>query len=76
MNHYFTFGQAHISTKGVSMKDYWVRVIASNAEEAREKFIKNFTSIYMRNENQWSFQYAEKAFNPSFFPKGEYRLIE
>lgn len=75
-NFYFTFGQSHYTKKRVPMKDYWVRVVANNWDEARIKFIENFSSVYMDTPDKWAFQYDEDDFDNQFFPNGEYKVIK
>jgi len=64
--YYFTFGQDHVHPgTGEAMKDYWIEVVASDANTAREFFVKQFGL-------KWSHQYTADQFEPSFFPKGCY----
>ena len=75
MNYYFTFGQNHWNKEGYPMKNSWVRVVAGNYEEARTKFVNQFSSIEMEKPDKWEFQYEEKEFSPHFFPNGEFCCI-
>lgn len=75
-DYYFTFGQNHATTRGVRMKDYWIRVQAPGYMEARTKFIENFTSRYMPAPDKWAFQYKADEFHPEFFYKGEYAYVQ
>lgn len=79
-NYYFTFGANHRTHKGddlISLRDYWVRVIAESYGKAREIFVEHFSTPCMeRGAMCWSFQYGEKSFSPEYFPKGEYRLLK
>jgi len=73
--YYFTFGQDHYNIECVAMRDYYVLVTANDYGEAREIFIKNFTSIEMSQSDKWSHQYEENTFNSEYFPKGEYASL-
>jgi hypothetical protein len=75
-NFYFTFGQSHIAKGGVPLKNSWVRVVAYDIEEAEAIFQEEFMKRKMFAQNHWSMVYNESNFNPSFFPEGEYHLIE
>lgn len=75
-NYYFTFGTAHVTNDGVRLQNYWVRVLAKNTGEARDKFVEQFTSIEMESPDKFAFQYNDQTFEPEYFPSGEYRLIE
>lgn len=75
-NYYFTFGQSHVQTDGTPMKDYWVRVIAKDYDDARRLFVERFSSICMPSSDKWAFQYEEKDWNPEMFPRGEYEVIQ
>jgi hypothetical protein len=73
---YFTFGQMHHNKDGCAMKDYWVRVIAPNTEKAYQVFEREFLIPEMEKKTAWSNQYTEERFNPEFYPKGEFTLID
>jgi hypothetical protein len=72
---HFTFAQNHVNNDGLPMKDRWVTVFDADYNSAREKFIKEFSSVHMPRPERWAFQYTEKAFKKEFFPKGEYLVI-
>lgn len=74
-NYYFTFGQSHFTRNGYPMKDVWVRVVSENYNDARTKFIDNFTTHNMIRPDSWAFQYEEENFNKEYFPAGEYLVI-
>ena len=75
-NYYFTFGQANIQNDGTPMRNYWVRVVAEDFMKARMMFIEKFSSVHMPTPTTWSFQYTEDDFDRSWFPSGEYALIQ
>ncbi|KKN06718.1 hypothetical protein LCGC14_1074450 [marine sediment metagenome] len=75
-NYYFTFGQNHWNSDGVPMKNFWVRVVATDYEIARQIFVDKFTSQKMESPDKFSFQYEEKDFSSEFFPQGEYAVFE
>ena len=75
-NYYFTFGQDHWNVDGVPMKNFWVRVVATGSETARQIFVDEFTSQKMQSPDKFAFQYKEKDFDSKFFPQGEYAVFE
>ncbi len=74
-NFYFTFGSNHLLKNGYAMNNNWIRVQAVDYNIARQLFIEKFSSVFMERPLGWSFQYGEKYFNSSYFPKGEYLLL-
>ena len=79
-NYYFTFGSNHRVHRGndlIALNNYWVRVIAESYGKAREIFVERFSTPFMeRGAACWSMQYEEDKFNKSYFPLGEYKLLE
>lgn len=75
-NYYFTFGFNHFDKNNREMKDYWVRVIATNPDIARDNFINGFTRHFMSKEDEFAFQYNDSNFDKSFFPLGEIMVID
>lgn len=73
---YFTFGQSHWHKEGIPMKNFWVRVVASSYEKARDIFVSEFSSLYMETPSTWAFQYEEERFNKSYFPGGEFVCLK
>ena len=73
--YYFTFGQTHTTAKGQPLKDYYVTVIASNYNEAREVFWNSFASIVLESADKWSFQYEQEQMKFEHFPKGQYAIL-
>jgi hypothetical protein len=74
-NFYFTFGQAHQTKQGKSLRNSWVRVVAETEEEATEFFMVCFMNTEMESETNWSMCYTEECFDESFYPDGEFALI-
>ena len=79
-NFIFTFGQGHISKKGIPMRNYWIKVVAENEAKAREIFIAEFTTIEMNDPMEFAFSYTEKSFIEkcynAYYPDGEYLCIK
>ena len=73
-NYYFTFGQAHIDSKGKFLKDNWIRVVELNYTTARIKFQK-WAKTGLAHPDYWAFQYTEIDFNKHFYPKGELLVL-
>ncbi len=73
---YFTFGQSHLTTKGIPLKDGWIRVVAPSYWPARSIFVEMFSSVYMEAPDKWAFQYEESQMSKRYFPAGELGLIE
>lgn len=70
--HYFTFGQAHVHPETFEpMKDYWIEIMASSRNEAREKMVEIFGL-------KWGLQYCERYFMKIYrmFPRGCYAKYE
>jgi hypothetical protein len=74
-NYYFTFGQTHFTQDGTPMKDYYVKVTASDYGEARDHFCNRFAAPVMGSHTKWAFQYKEADFSPEMFPNGEYEHL-
>lgn len=71
-NFYFTFGQQYRTEPHPIEEvhpDGWIRVIALNHREARDK-------IWELCEDKFSTSYDEKHFKRQYFPKGETLVIE
>lgn len=70
MNFYFTFGQIHKhSDTGEEMKDYYIKIRADNARNARQIMFDNFG-------NKWAFMYEPENFHPEYYPKGCYKILQ
>lgn len=74
-NYYFTFGSNHITTDGVAMENYWVRVVATDYGIARNIFVEQFTKVRMSAPDKFAFQYDDTDFKPHYFPRGEYEVF-
>ena len=78
-NYYFTFGSNHRVHHGndlIALNNYWVRVVAESHGKARKIFIEQFSTPKMeRGAMCWSFQYDEDKFDKSYFPLGEYAVL-
>lgn len=76
-SYFFTFGTSHKQTDGTEMYSYWVRVIAASHEDARNLFIKEWSSKYMPRPMDWAFQYDEADFQKvkHYFSGKEYVLL-
>ena len=72
-NYYFTFGQVHTTRQGKPLRNYWVRVVASDSSIARCIFITLFCIPNLEDVRKWSHQYDEESFNSEYFPEGELR---
>lgn len=73
--YYFTFGTAHRTIDGYPLREYWVRVIAKSAKEARRSFM-DWCELTTGKHDGWASQYSEDEFESVYFPRGEYALIE
>ena len=67
-NWFFTFGQGHVHpASGKRMNNSWVRIYGTH-DEAR-------AMMFSRYADKWAMQYTEAAFEPSFFPEGEFEYL-
>lgn len=53
-----TFGQSH------PLRNYWVEVVATDYDKAREKIIQEFGL-------KWAFMYSDDNFDRKYFPLGK-----
>lgn len=70
MNWFLTFGQRYRLTghPAGGHPDGWFRIVAADAEQAQAIAVR----ICGR---EWSNLYSEQNFDPSFYPKGELRVL-
>lgn len=70
--YYFTFGFNHLHpVKLISMRDYWIEIVAPNIDEA--------TRIMNANYHDWANVYVEQQFLASgykHYPKGCFEHYE
>lgn len=73
MKYYLTFGQKYRNEKHpkatYAHPDGWVTIIAPSEEKAREIAFNIFGQY-------WSNLYPESKWDPTFFPKGELKIIK
>jgi hypothetical protein len=70
--HYFTFGRSHQHPEtGELLCDYWVEIVASSSQKARDKMFELFG-------RKWGFHYHERQFMRAYhlFKKGCYARYE
>lgn len=77
-NYYFIFASNHYRMDGdryYSMRDYWVRVIASSSEIAKRIFRKEFADKYMVN-GYWMCMKVDRTFKRKYYPLGEFAIFK
>ena len=72
---YFTFGFNHQTLKGLSMKDFYIKVEAENALIAKDLFQEQFAQPIMGDSFKWAFQYDESKFDSSCYLSGEFKFL-